>query len=277
MLGIVPRGPARLLGLLPLVPYRCVRCGKSNWRLSAAYGALGSRLTLGVAGLAALALAYWLGATLGLPGGQPGFREVTVATRLAVPPEPMEPGPPPQSAPPAAGPVTAAQPAPAAAPGQQAEAAPAPAPAQPARPAPPVETAAPAAGEEAPLPLPVPRQPAAARAANASPAPATAPLRLKDLAVRASGAAVVITARASAPLAEPEAFLLDGPPRFVIDIPGRWTPGSARSLKTGAGIVRGVRTGLREGALRLVLDLAARPAHVPQIALRGDTLTVTLR
>lgn len=270
MLGIVLRGPARLLHMLPLAPYRCVRCGKSNWRLSVSYGALGSRLALGLLGLVALVLAYWLGATLGLPGADPAPGVVTMA---ALPPAPQESAPPaPPEAPAPSGAEAPLQAA--AAPGDPAGASPVQAGAPLA--AAPQDAQAPL-DEEAPLdivPRPLKAEPRPAEAAKPA---AGGPLRIRDLTVRTSGGAVVVTARASAALAATRAFTLENPPRFVVDIPGQWTPDSARSVKTAAKGLRGVRTGLRDGALRLVLDLERKPAKGPQVARKGDTLTITLR
>jgi hypothetical protein len=286
MLGIVPQGPARLLRLLPLAPYRCVRCGKSNWRLSASYGALGSRLALCLAGLAALVLAYWLGATFGLPGAEPPGHEVALAGREPVrfqAPTPPPPAPAPEPAPQRAEPAAQQKtPAPVPAPeapapqGQQRPEAPRAAPAPPTPPG--TAAGTPPQGQPAAPPSTAPARPGPASAPpRAQAAPAAQPLALRDMSVRmAEGGAVLVTARASAALGEPEAFVLDGPPRFVVDIPGRWTQDSARSVTKDAGALRGVRTGLRDGALRLVLDLKRRPARVPAIVLRGDTLTITL-
>lgn len=269
MLGIVPRGPARLLHMLPLAPYRCVRCGKSNWRLSVSYGALGSRLALGLLGLVALLLAYWLGATVGLPGADPAPGVVTMAALPPAPQEPASPAPPEAPAPSGA----EAPPQAAAAPGDPAGASPS-------------QTEAPQAAvlqdeaapldEEAPLdivPRPLKAEPQPAQAAKPA---AGGPLRIRDLTVRTSGGAVVVAARASAAMPAPRTFALENPPRFVVDIPGQWTPDSARSVKAGAKGLRGVRAGLRDGALRLVLDLERKPASKPQVTRKGDTLTITL-
>jgi len=271
MLGIVPRGPARLLHMLPLAPYRCVRCGKSNWRLSASYGALGSRLALGLRGRAALVLAYWLGATLGLPGADPAGPAVTMAIPALTQAPPEQPEPPALAQQPA--PAQPEQPAPALAELPQTGAA------QQADGAPQAEPQAVPLPEddEAPLdivPRPLKAEPQRAEAAASA---AKGPLRMQDLTVRASGGAVVVTARASAARGAPRAFALENPPRFVVDIPGQWTPDSARSVKAKTQGVRGVRTGLRDGALRLVIDLERKPAKTPQVARKGDTLTITLR
>lgn len=281
MLGIVPKGPARLLQLLPMTPYRCVRCGKSNWRLSDAYGTLGSRLALGLLLLAALAGAYWSGATFGLPGATPANNEVSVTvedTPGASMPEIVADGTPSATNDSSQPDRTAAQSTPPL---------PQPEPVQPSTPAPPVAaqpspastggtqldevTVAPAPAKPASRPQVV----AANKAAKGSSSKWS--MRLKNITARKANGATVVTIQANATLDAPKSFALDGPPRYVVDIPGNWTEDSARSFKAAAGTVKAVRVGLREGSLRLVLDLKRSPGAPPVIEVREDALVITLR
>ncbi len=297
MLGIVPKGPARLLRLLPMAAYRCVRCGGLNWRMSDSYGAVGSRLAMLVLGLAALGLAYWLGAVYGLPGQDVHAvrREVAMAPqeppRQALPQPAAVTG---QHAPPApvedapARPVAAPQPAPSAAPtlpappqtAAQAEPS-APAPADSPAPAPAPAPAKTDGGLEEVVvapPAPAPSRPevvAANRAASG--ASSKWALSLRDVGVRSAGGTATVTVRANASLDTPRAFVLASPPRYVLDLPGTWSQDSLRELKAKGGIVKGVRTGRRDQALRLVLDLTRAPAAEPVVAVQGDTVTITLR
>lgn len=301
MLDIVPKGPARLLRLLPMSSYRCVRCGKLNWRLSDTYGAAGSRLAITTLLLVALGGAYWLGAVYGLPGQniQTIYRTVAVApqaeTEATQPPaladEPSVPALP-QAAPKVQeAPATQAKAAEttepetaAPEPGAQASAA---IPAEPMpMPAPMPEAAAPARPGASDLdevvvtaPPAVPQaQPKVIAANKAAKSPASKwALRLRNVTVREADGSAVVTIQANATLDAPRSFALDSPPRFVVDLPGTWDKKDVRALKASGGIVKGVRIGLRGSALRLVLDLTQAPTGPVPVAVEDDRLVITIR
>lgn len=56
LLGVEPEGIGKLIKLLPLTPYSCLRCGANNWRVSDVYDTVPARLGL-VAVLAGLVVA----------------------------------------------------------------------------------------------------------------------------------------------------------------------------------------------------------------------------
>jgi hypothetical protein len=144
----------------------------------------------------------------------------------------------------------------------------------------------PAAKEPAPAPVPAPAapQPAASEPAAVTaesldvadekpaltakkpvkdrPAPAAktpaAPSKGAVVAVSASDkpGEYVLTVTTSAPVGEVTRTYMDGPPRLIIDLAGRWTYTGALSLAGKSPLVRQVRVGKHPDSLRLVLDLA---------------------
>ncbi|MEF3697442.1 AMIN domain-containing protein [Desulfolutivibrio sp.] len=66
----------------------------------------------------------------------------------------------------------------------------------------------------------------------------------------------VLTVTTTSPVGEVTRTYMDGPPRLVIDLAGRWTYTGPLSLSGKSPLIRLVRVGKHPNILRLVLDLA---------------------
>jgi hypothetical protein len=66
----------------------------------------------------------------------------------------------------------------------------------------------------------------------------------------------VLTVTTTSPVGEVTRTYMDGPPRLVIDLAGRWTYTGPLSLSGKSPLIRLVRVGKHPDRLRLVLDLA---------------------
>lgn len=72
-----------------------------------------------------------------------------------------------------------------------------------------------------------------------------------------------------------KAFVLTGPDRFVIDLPGEWKGMKAPSIPSN-GLVKNVRIGLRPSGPRVVLDLT-RPLMGHQVQRQNNSIEVLLQ
>jgi hypothetical protein len=75
-------------------------------------------------------------------------------------------------------------------------------------------------------------------------------------------------------------FYMDGPPRLVIDLPGRWRRPGFHARRLESNLVKRVRIGYHPGKLRLVLDLTetgGRPAAVIRETPEGMAVEVRSR
>ena len=77
---------------------------------------------------------------------------------------------------------------------------------------------------------------------------------------------VVLHGTGEAPLAKPEVFPIDGPPRLVIDIP-KLTSKTSQSITVDHARVSSVRVGVHPNKTRIVLDLSA-DSVAPRFAVR---------
>lgn len=59
LVGVEPEGFGKVLKLLPITPYSCLRCGANNWRISEAYDSTWARLFLVVLLAGAVASGVW--------------------------------------------------------------------------------------------------------------------------------------------------------------------------------------------------------------------------
>ncbi len=131
----------------------------------------------------------------------------------------------------------------------------APSPPAPAPQAPP--EAAEALDVPAPSPGPSSKKPVKDKPAPAG-KPAAGPSRGAVVAVSASDkpGEYVLTVTTTSPVGEVTRTYMDGPPRLVIDLAGRWTYTGPLSLSGKSPLIRLVRVGKHADRLRLVLDLA---------------------
>jgi len=88
--------------------------------------------------------------------------------------------------------------------------------------------------------------------------PAASPSRGAVVAVSAADkpGEYVLTVTTTSPVGEVTRLYMDGPPRLVIDLDGRWTYTGPLSLPGKSPLIRMVRVGKHPDRLRLVLDLA---------------------
>jgi type IV pilus assembly protein PilQ len=94
-------------------------------------------------------------------------------------------------------------------------------------------------------------QAADAAVAVAPGAPATALLAVEP---RGEGQGAVIELRADGPIAGHEHFVLDDPPRLVVDLPGLVSRVPSARISVARGGVSQVRVGQHEGKVRIVVD-----------------------
>lgn len=277
MVRLEPQGAMRLLRFLPVESYYCVKCGKRVVRLAGPSSNPAVGVALMVLVLAGMALAVWRST---------GSRE---APPPAVPTVAISPAPAPAPSAPPAGQATVEIPlaseAVLSAP-QSAPQAPAP------LPQPPVPSA----------PAPAKSAPAAARPAapaKAAPAPALEPAKVPAVAVEqvaaapagvrriaaisaaSQGGKAQVSVAADGPIKEFKTFTLASPPRFVVDLPGRFEYRGPAAAKVQGAALTAVRVGVYPDKVRLVLDFATpgpdgRPAKVPAVAASPQGLVISV-
>lgn len=114
-----------------------------------------------------------------------------------------------------------------------------------------------------------------AEAPEASPERGTR-VRLEALRAVEKGEALEIRLSASRPLEGFQSLVLDNPRRFVVDLPGSWSPELPADLSLSHALARGVRLGLRGNGLRVVVDLEAGAGPNPRVDLNPEGLTIRL-
>lgn len=145
-------------------------------------------------------------------------------------------------------------------------------PAAPEQTPPPVQAAAPHVPAQAPDPVPTAAEAldlpehkpglAAKKPVKDKPVatgkPAASPSRGAVVAVSAADkpGEYVLTVTTTSPVGEVTRLYMDGPPRLVIDLGGRWTYTGPLSLPGKSPLIRMIRVGKHPDRLRLVLDLA---------------------
>lgn len=138
-------------------------------------------------------------------------------------------------------------------------------------PAAPAQTAAPAKapgpGVESAESLDIPPDKAKPALTAAKPVKDKPPVAAKTPPTPAKGAVVavsasdkpgeyVLTVTTSSPVGDVTRLYMDGPPRLIIDLDGRWTYTGALSIAGKSPLIQQVRVGKHPDKLRLVLDLA---------------------
>jgi hypothetical protein len=101
--------------------------------------------------------------------------------------------------------------------------------------------------------------------------------RLHGIALKSSSGELRVVALSDAPVQKYRAFLLRGPSRLVIDLPGRWRRPEKCAFEVKSDPVKRVRLGIYRNKLRVVMDLTAK--HPPSTRIRESTkgLTVAFR
>jgi outer membrane biosynthesis protein TonB len=276
MVRLEPQGAMRFLRFLPMESYYCVKCGKRVTRLSGPSSNPALGVALMVLVLAGMALAVWRNAgdrEAAKPAPQVVAQAPAAAneTRGAVVQVPVPPAQTAEAPAPEA-PTASPPPAPA----------PAPSPAAPAKPAP----AAPAAKPAAPAPVQAAKPAAPAQAPAAKPAPpvkATAEasgLRtISAVTAAVTGGATKVTVVAGSAIEGFTAFPLAGPPRFVVDLTGRFAYRGASTIPVSGGSLTSIRVGSYPDKVRLVLDYAkpgpdGRPAKPPTVTPTPQGLVI---
>ena len=91
LVRIEPKGLGNLLRLVPMAPYRCVKCGARHWRASDDWGRTGTRAALMAGVLAAMVWAIWYANRPAGPVTPPApsnvVREEVVASAAPAPPK----------------------------------------------------------------------------------------------------------------------------------------------------------------------------------------------
>ncbi len=84
----------------------------------------------------------------------------------------------------------------------------------------------------------------------------------------------IITAH---PVAEYNHFFLDGPPKLVLDIKGKWKLNTGSVFKADNNLVKQVRIGEHDEFIRVVFDLKTKKPLLPEFIKSGNGLIVTLK
>ena len=74
----------------------------------------------------------------------------------------------------------------------------------------------------------------------------------------------------------PTGFILDSPPRYVVDLPGAWSYAGDRTVALNKGTARSLRFGVHADKLRVVLDLKRQPSKAT-VRRSASGLTITIR
>lgn len=312
MVGLVPKGLGRFL---PLTSYNCVRCGKVNMRFSGILAAYSPQALLVPLLILAMGTVIWLVLFAPQPQEANSVRQEIASTTEQTAPLDQPPAATDLSstgAPADAASQTAPQaspehpPATPGIPGEAASTSPGGIGELP--------DSATAAGPAIPGSMPEPTLKGAAQQATAPAAKATSPAvsakpALEEIAVvappknapptvaptgkknkqSASGSptllgvrsgiwkdALVMNLDVKGLPGEPTGFQMTSPPRYVVDIPGKWTYAGAKQVSVAKGGVKTIRLGVHEDKLRIVLDLERDPKQA-SARRTPDGLTITIR
>ncbi len=93
--------------------------------------------------------------------------------------------------------------------------------------------------------------------------------RLDGIEFKASNRELRVIALADAPVEKYKAFLLKGPSRLVIDLPGRWKGPEQSAFEVKTDPVKRVRLGIYRNKLRVVMDLTGK--EPPSTSIREST------
>ncbi len=119
-------------------------------------------------------------------------------------------------------------------------------------------SAAPAASTDAPAADPwAASAPETASAESAAPAPAMEAKRatkLTGVGTKVEGDGVVVDLQADGQIEGAHAFMLEKPPRLVVDLPDMKSAVAQTRFEVGHGIVKAVRVGQHDGKVRVVVD-----------------------
>ncbi|WP_027182764.1 AMIN domain-containing protein [Desulfovibrio inopinatus] len=80
-----------------------------------------------------------------------------------------------------------------------------------------------------------------------------------------------LTIKTNARVPRVETLFLTGPPRFVVDLPGRWTYRGRSTLSGKSALVKTIRVGKHKDKVRVVIDL--RPGAVNRLRGRPEVKT----
>ena len=110
---------------------------------------------------------------------------------------------------------------------------------------------------------------------SSSPQPEGGQQIIRDIKTEFLGEKLVITILADSPIKDYKNFSLSSPPRYVIDLYGRWSiPETFRPIKPNSQ-VKGIRFGLYPDKLRFVLDLENDLPFEPTIILSSTGMKTT--
>lgn len=101
--------------------------------------------------------------------------------------------------------------------------------------------------------------------------------RLDAIRTARSGAGLELILVAGEPIENYEIFPLESPPKLVIDLKGNWKPRMDKALSVDTPLISRIRLGEHPDYLRVVLDLKAGPAPVPEASAISEGLRVLLR
>lgn len=264
MLSIEPKGWKKIIRIMPLANYRCVRCGHTALRFTASgYRSTAFKILLTALVLASLGAAIWYSSQYYRSPAGPGQAGKAPVERRQVEP-PRGPQAEAVTEPPSEQPGAAEQEESGKAPEQAV-----------------TENAVQAPAEKLEEPEkspPSPQRPASSQPVK-SPAVSDAgqPITLESVKITAEGAGIAIRLQADRPVEEFSQFSLDSPPRRVIDLPGDWSYEGPQTFAIGAKKMDRLRMGLHPDKLRLVIDLSAEKSAEATIEAVPHGLRIFLR
>jgi hypothetical protein len=94
----------------------------------------------------------------------------------------------------------------------------------------------------------------------------TSPRKLKAVRLLVTEHEITFRFLADGPIDKYESFLLDAPPRWVIDVKGKWNNCGPPELPVTDRNVKRIRIGEHDDKLRIVLDLNYKEALLPSIS-----------
>jgi hypothetical protein len=285
MLSIEPGGWKKIIRILPLAEYRCLRCGYTALRFSASgYRTAAFRILLVALVLAGMGAAIWYSDLASRPPAERRDIDTAAVKRRAVdPPAAEKPEP--------AAVTARAEAEKNNAPGPESEtAAEPPAGASRAAQAPAANATLAKTAEESTGDSENATE-KAAKPSEASPGATPAEDPTPDTAVEAAErertlgsvqtlaekGEVMVSLLADGPVESHSSFPLRAPPRWVIDLPGRWTYAGPKGFGIESPDVERVRLGVHPDKLRIVIDYNEKKPPEPIVKTMPHGLIVIVR
>jgi hypothetical protein len=101
-------------------------------------------------------------------------------------------------------------------------------------------------------------------------------LSLMSINTKKMGDLLTIIISCDSQIPETESFFLDSPPRFVVDIKGKWKNSGPSYLSVKDNLVSKIRIGTHKDRLRIVMDIKNKENLAPELKRSKDKLIITL-